>query len=393
MKIHEYQAKEILKKYGVPIPKGRPVLSFNSAEAAAKELITETENEFVVVKAQIHAGGRGKGGGVKVVKGAAAARDAASKILGMNLITHQTGPAGQLVKRLLIEQAVDIARELYLGILVDRGTGRVTVMASSEGGMEIEEVAAKSPEKILREVVDPVTGLCAYQARNLAYGLGLHGHAARNASELLMQLYKAFIDIDASLVEVNPLVVLTDGRVLALDCKMTFDDNALYRQKEYEALRDIDEEDPAESEAKRYDLSFIKLDGSIGCMVNGAGLAMGTMDIIKHFGGEPANFLDVGGSATAEKVTAAFKIITADPTVKGIFVNIFGGIMKCDTIATGVIGAVKEVGLTVPLVVRLEGTNVELGRKMLAESGLAVTTANDMADGAQKIVALAKGVK
>jgi succinyl-CoA synthetase beta subunit len=390
MKIHEYQAKEILKKYGVPIPKGRPVLSFNSAEAAAKELITETENEFVVVKAQIHAGGRGKGGGVKVVKGAAAARDAASKILGMNLITHQTGPAGQLVKRLLIEQAVDIARELYLGILVDRGTGRVTVMASSEGGMEIEEVAAKSPEKILREVVDPVTGLCAYQARNLAYGLGLHGQAARNASELLMQLYKAFIDIDASLVEVNPLVVLTDGRVLALDCKMTFDDNALYRQKEYEALRDIDEEDPAESEAKRYDLSFIKLDGSIGCMVNGAGLAMGTMDIIKHFGGEPANFLDVGGSATAEKVTAAFKIITADPTVKGIFVNIFGGIMKCDTIATGVIGAVKEVGLKVPLVVRLEGTNVELGRKMLAESGLAVTTANDMADGAQKIVALAQ---
>jgi succinyl-CoA synthetase beta subunit len=309
----------------------------------------------------------------------------------MNLITHQTGPQGQLVKRLLIEQAVDIARELYLGIVVDRGVGRITVMASSEGGMEIEEVAAKSPEKILREVVDPVSGLCPYQARNLAYGLGLHGHAAKNAAELLGQLYKAFVEIDASLLEINPLVVLTDGRVLALDAKLTFDDNALYRQKEYEALRDIDEEDPAESEAKRYDLSFIKLEGSIGCMVNGAGLAMGTMDIIKHFGGEPANFLDVGGSATAEKVTAAFKIITADPNVKGIFVNIFGGIMKCDTIATGVIGAVKEVGLKVPLVVRLEGTNVELGRKMLAESGLAVTTANDMADGAQKIVALAKG--
>jgi len=391
MKIHEYQAKEILKKFGVPVPKGKPVLSFNSAEAAAKELIAETENEFVVVKAQIHAGGRGKGGGVKVVKGAAAARDAAKKILGMNLITHQTGPQGQLVKRLLIEQAVDIARELYLGIVVDRGAGRITVMASSEGGMEIEEVAAKSPEKILREVVDPVTGLAAYQARNLAYGLGLHGHAAKNAAELLGQLYKAFVEIDASLLEINPLVVLTDGRVLALDAKLTFDDNALYRQKEYEALRDLDEEDPAESEAKRYDLSFIKLDGSIGCMVNGAGLAMGTMDIIKHFGGEPANFLDVGGSATAEKVTAAFKIITADPNVKGIFVNIFGGIMKCDTIATGVIGAIKEVGLKVPLVVRLEGTNVELGRKMLAESGLAVTTANDMADGAQKIVALAKG--
>jgi succinyl-CoA synthetase beta subunit len=393
MKIHEYQAKEILKKYGVPVPKGKPVLSFNEVEAAAKALIAETENEFVVVKAQIHAGGRGKGGGVKVVKGAAAARDAARKILGMNLITHQTGPQGQLVKRLLIEQAVDIARELYLGIVVDRGVGRITVMASSEGGMEIEEVAAKSPEKILREVVDPVVGLAGYQARNLAYGLGLHGHAAKNAGELLAQLYRAFVDIDASLLEVNPLVVLTDGRVLALDAKLTFDDNALYRQKEYEALRDLDEEDPAESEAKRYDLSFIKLDGSIGCMVNGAGLAMGTMDIIKHFGGEPANFLDVGGSATAEKVTAAFKIITADPNVKGIFVNIFGGIMKCDTIATGVIGAVKEVGLKVPLVVRLEGTNVDLGRKMLAESGLAVTTANDMADGAQKIVALAKGGK
>jgi succinyl-CoA synthetase beta subunit len=308
----------------------------------------------------------------------------------MNLITHQTGPAGQLVKRLLIEQAVDIARELYLGILVDRGTGRVTVMASSEGGMEIEEVAAKTPEKILREVVDPVTGLAPYQARNLAYGLGLHGPAAKNACTLLDQLYRAFMEIDASLVEINPLVVLTDGRVLALDCKMTFDDNALYRQKEYEALRDIDEEDPSESEAKRYDLSFIKLDGNIGCMVNGAGLAMGTMDIIKHFGGEPANFLDVGGSATAEKVTAAFKIITADTNVRGIFVNIFGGIMKCDTIAAGVIAAVKQVGLKVPLVVRLEGTNVDLGRKMLAESGLAVTTANDMADGAQKIVALAR---
>jgi succinyl-CoA synthetase beta subunit len=391
MKIHEYQAKEILKKYGVPVPKGRPVLSFEEAEAAAKALIAETENEFVVVKAQIHAGGRGKGGGVKVVKGAAAALEASRKILGMNLVTHQTGPGGKLVKRLLIEQAVDIARELYVGLVVDRGAGRVTVMASSEGGMEIEEVAAKTPEKILREVVDPVVGLAGYQSRNLAYGLGLHGAAAKNAGEFLSLLYKAFTSLDASLVEINPLVVLTDGRVLALDCKMTFDDNALFRQKDLEPLRDLDEEDPAESEAKRYDLSFIKLDGNIGCMVNGAGLAMGTMDIIKHFGGQPANFLDVGGSATAEKVTAAFKIITADPNVKGIFVNIFGGIMKCDTIAAGVIAAVKEVGLKVPLVVRLEGTNVELGKKMLAESGLAVTTANDMADGAQKIVALAAG--
>jgi succinyl-CoA synthetase beta subunit len=266
----------------------------------------------------------------------------------------------------------------------------VVVMASSEGGMEIEEVAAKSPEKILREVIDPVIGLGAYQSRNIAYGLGLHGAAAKNAAEFLVRLYKAFIELDASMVEINPLVVLTDGRVMALDCKMTFDDNAFFRQKDLELLRDLDEEDPAESEAKRYDLSFIKLDGNIGCMVNGAGLAMGTMDIIKHFGGQPANFLDVGGSATAEKVTAAFKIITSDPNVKGIFVNIFGGIMKCDTIAHGVIAAVKQVGLKVPLVVRLEGTNVELGKQLLAESGLAVTTANDMADGAQKIVALAE---
>jgi succinyl-CoA synthetase beta subunit len=389
MKIHEYQAKEILRKYGLPLPKGRPAFSVDEAEAAAKALIAETDNEFVVVKAQIHAGGRGKGGGVKVVKGANAARETAQKILGMNLVTHQTGPGGRIVKRLLIEQGIDIARELYLGLVVDRGHGRVVVMASSEGGMDIEEVAAKSPEKILREVADPVTGLAPYQARNLAYGLGLHGTAARQAGEFIERLYGAFIDIDASLVEINPMVVLSDGRVLALDCKMTFDDNAMYRHKDLEPLRDLDEEDPAETEAKRYDLSFIKLDGSIGCMVNGAGLAMATMDIIKSFGGQPANFLDVGGSATAEKVTAAFKIITSDPAVRGIFVNIFGGIMKCDTIADGVIAAVKQVGLKVPLVVRLEGTNVELGKKKLAESGLAVTTANDMADGAQKIVALA----
>jgi succinyl-CoA synthetase beta subunit len=391
MKIHEYQAKEILRKYGVPVPKGRPAFSLDEAAAAAKALIAETESEFVVVKAQIHAGGRGKGGGVKVVQGAAAARETAQKILGMNLITHQTGPGGQLVKRLLIEQAVDIARELYVGMVVDRGAGRVTVMVSSEGGMDIEEVAANHPEKILREVIDPVMGLASYQARNLAYDLGLHGPAAKNAAEFMALLYRAFTELDASLVEINPLVILTDGRVLALDCKMTFDDNALYRQKELEGFRDVDEEEPAETEAKRYDLSFIKLEGSIGCMVNGAGLAMATMDIIKHFGGQPANFLDVGGSATAEKVTAAFKIITADASVKGIFVNIFGGIMKCDTIADGLIAAVKQVGLKVPLVVRLEGTNVDLGRKKLADSGLAVTTANDMADGAQKIVTLARG--
>jgi succinyl-CoA synthetase beta subunit len=391
VKIHEYQAKEILKKFGVPIPKGQHAFSLDEAEAAAKALIAETENEFVVIKAQIHAGGRGKGGGVKVVKGAVAARETAQKILGMNLITHQTGPGGKIVKRLLIEQAVDIARELYLGMVVDRGVGRVVVMASSEGGMEIEEVAASHPEKILKEAVDPVSGMAAFQARNLAYGLGLHGAAAKHAAELILQVYAAFVATDASLMEINPLVVLKDGRVLALDAKLTFDDNALYRQKELEPLRDLDEEDPAETEAKRYDLSFIKLDGTIGCMVNGAGLAMATMDTIKHFGGQPANFLDVGGSATEERVTAAFKIITADPKVRGIFVNIFGGIMKCDTIAAGVIAAVKQVGLKVPLVVRLEGTNVDLGKKMLAESGLAVTTANDMADGAKKVVALAAG--
>ncbi|MDB6036141.1 MAG: succinyl-CoA synthetase, beta subunit [Verrucomicrobiales bacterium] len=390
MKIHEYQAKELLKKYGVPVPKGTPAMNVAEAEAAAKALIAETGSEVVVVKAQIHAGGRGKGGGVKVVKGQAAAKETASKILGMQLITHQTGPAGQKVKRLLVEQGVDIARELYFGAVVDRGAGRVVMMASQEGGMEIEEVAAKSPEKILKQIVDPTVGLAAYQARNLAYGLGLKGDVAKNAVSLFLLVYKAFVELDASLLEVNPLVVTKDGRVLALDAKMTFDDNALYRHKDLEALRDLDEEDPAEVEAKKFDLSFITLDGNVGCMVNGAGLAMATMDTIKHFGGQPANFLDVGGGATAEKVTAAFKIITSDPKVKGIFVNIFGGIMKCDTIAEGVITAVKQVGLKVPLVVRLEGTNVELGKKMLSESGLPITTAGDMADGAQKIVGLTK---
>jgi succinyl-CoA synthetase beta subunit len=393
VKIHEYQGKALLAKYGVPVPKGTPAFTVDEAEAAAKAIIAETGSEVVVVKAQIHAGGRGKGGGVKVVKGAAAAKEAAQKILGMQLVTHQTGPAGQKVKRLLVEQGADIARELYLGVVVDRAAGRVVVMASSEGGMEIEEVAAKTPEKILKQFVDPVVGLAGYQARNLAYGLGLTGDAAKNAAALLVLTYKAFVELDASLLEVNPLVVLKDNRVIALDAKVTFDDNALYRHKDLEALRDLDEEDPAEIEAKKFDLSFITLDGNVGCMVNGAGLAMATMDTIKHFGGQPANFLDVGGGATAEKVTAAFKIITHDPKVKGIFVNIFGGIMKCDTIAEGVISAVKQVGLKVPLVVRLEGTNVELGKKMLADSGLPITTAGDMADGAQKIVALVKGAK
>ena len=393
MKIHEYQAKELLHRFNVPIPKGIACFSVDEAEAAAKQIIADTGSEVVVVKAQIHAGGRGKGGGVKVVKGAAAARETAQKILGMNLVTHQTGPGGKIVKRLLVEQGVDIARELYFGIVVDRGAGRVVVMASSEGGVEIEEVAAKHPEKILKEFVDPAIGLAPFQARNLAYGLGLSGPSAKAGAELFLALYRVFTETDGSLLEVNPLVVLKSGQVLPLDCKMTFDDNALYRHKELEGYRDLDEEEPSETESKRYDLSFIKLDGSIGCMVNGAGLAMATMDTIKYFGGEPANFLDVGGSATEEKVTAAFKIITADPSVKGIFVNIFGGIMKCDTIAAGVIGAVKQVGLKVPLVVRLEGTNVDLGKKMLAASGLAVTPADDMADGAKKIVALAAGGK
>jgi succinyl-CoA synthetase beta subunit len=389
MKIHEYQAKEVLRQHGVPVPKGIACFSVDEAEAAAKQIIAETGGEVVVVKAQIHAGGRGKGGGVKVVKGAAAAREVAQKILGMTLVTHQTGPAGKLVKRLYVEQGMDIARELYAAVVVDRGTGRVIVMVSSEGGMEIEEVAAQHPEQILREVVDPAIGLGAYQARNLAFGLGLGGASARAAAEVFLSLYRVFVETDGSMLEVNPLVVLKDGRVFPLDCKMTFDDNAMYRHKDLESYRDLDEEEPSEIEAKRYDLSFIKLEGSIGCMVNGAGLAMATMDTIKYFGGEPANFLDVGGSATTEKVTAAFKIITADPSVRGIFVNIFGGIMKCDTIAAGVMAAVKQVGLKVPLVVRLEGTNVELGKKMLQESGLALTSADDMADGARKIVALA----
>jgi succinyl-CoA synthetase beta subunit len=394
MKIHEYQAKEILRKYGVPVPKGTPAFSPGEADRAAKALITETGNETLVVKAQIHAGGRGKGGGVKVVKGAVAAFDTAQKMLGMTLVTPQTGPGGRVVKRLLIEQGVSIARELYVGMLVDRGSGQVVVMASAEGGMDIEEVAATHPEKIFKELVDPVLGLAPYQARNLAYALGLKGDAAKNAAAFLLKLYRAFVDVDGSLAEINPLVLTTDGQVIALDCKMSFDDNALYRHREIEAYRDLEEEAPAEIEAKKYDLSYVKLDGTIGCMVNGAGLAMATMDIIQHFGGSPANFLDVGGGATTEKVTAAFKIITSDPAVRGIFVNIFGGIMKCDTIAEGVIAAVKQVGLRVPLVVRLEGTNVELGRKMLGESGLALTPALDMADGARKIVAaLAAGGK
>jgi succinyl-CoA synthetase beta subunit len=393
MKIHEYQAKALLSKFGIPIPMGIAVLDVDGVSAAADKIIQTSQNETVVVKAQIHAGGRGKGGGVKVVKGVAGAQEAGRKMFGKPLITHQTGPGGRIVKRLLVEQGVAIARELYASLLVDRARGRVVVMVSAAGGMDIEEVAAKSPESILMEHVDPTLGLAAFQARNLAYALGLKDQVAKRATAFLLKLYDAFMALDASLVEINPLVVTADQRVLALDCKMTFDDNALDRHKEVAEMRDLDEEDPTESEARKFDLNFIKLDGSIGCMVNGAGLAMATMDIIKYFGASPANFLDVGGGATKEKVTAAFKILTSDPGVKGIFVNIFGGIMKCDVIAGGVIAAVAEIGLRVPLVVRLAGTNVESGTKMLAESGLPITTATDMADGARKMVELVAGRK
>ena len=391
MKIHEYQAKQLLAGHGLLVPLGIPVLHADGLDQAVDQIVQETGSMTLVVKAQIHAGGRGKGGGVKVVKGVEAARQAASQILGMRLVTHQTGPEGRVVKRLLIEEGVSIARELYVGVLVDRGCGRVVVMASAAGGMEIEEVAARTPEAIVKEHVDPALGLAPFQARKLSYALGLTGTAARNATSFLQKLYQAFVALDASLIEVNPLVVTSDERVLALDCKMTFDDSALYRHPEVAALRDLDEENPSETEARSHDLNFIKLDGNIGCMVNGAGLAMATMDIIKHFGASPANFLDVGGGATQEKVTAAFKILTADKDVRGIFVNIFGGIMRCDVIASGVVGAVAEVGLRVPLVVRLAGTNVEQGSKILAESGLPITIASDMADGARKVVGLVKG--
>jgi succinyl-CoA synthetase beta subunit len=391
MKIHEYQAKSLLSKFGLPVPMGVAVLEKDGAEAAAEKVMRMTQNETVVVKAQIHAGGRGKGGGVKVVTGLAAVHEAAGKIFGHKLVTHQTGLEGRIVKRLLIEQGVSIARELYASVLVDRAKSRVVVMASAAGGMEIEDVAAKTPEAILMERVDPAVGLSPYQARNLVYALGLKGEVAKNAVPFLLKLYDAFMALDASLVEINPLVVTTDNRVMALDCKMTFDDNAIDKHKEVAEMRDLDEEEPTETEARAFDLNFIKLDGSIGCMVNGAGLAMATMDIIKYFGGSPANFLDVGGGATKEKVTAAFKILTADSAVKGIFVNIFGGIMKCDVIAGGVIAAVGEIGLRVPLVVRLAGTNVDIGTKMLAESGLPITTASDMADGARKVVELTSG--
>ncbi|HEY8379391.1 MAG TPA: ADP-forming succinate--CoA ligase subunit beta [Nannocystis sp.] len=398
MKIHEYQGKELLRGLGVPVPHGRVAFTADEVKAAAADLIDRTGNEVVVVKAQIHAGGRGKGrfvehpdlGGVKVVRGVDAAVAAAEKMLGSTLVTVQTGPEGKKVQRLLVEQGMVIARELYLAITLDRATGRNTVMASTEGGMDIEEVAARTPEKILKEAIDPAIGLAPFQARKLAYGLGLADPVAPRFVKFLLALAGAYDRLDCSLLEVNPLVVTGDDQVLALDAKVNFDDNAVFRHRDFEELRDPSEEDPSELEAKKWDLSYVKLDGNIGCMVNGAGLAMATMDIIQYVGARPANFLDVGGGATAERVAAAFKIITRDPNVKGILVNIFGGIMKCDTIATGVIAAVKEVGLQVPLVVRLEGTNVELGKKLLDESGLAITTATSLRDAATKIVELVK---
>jgi succinyl-CoA synthetase beta subunit len=386
MNIHEYQGKEILRKYGVSVPDGKVAYTVEEAVAAAEELGTEIN----VVKAQIHAGGRGKAGGVKVAKNLDEVRTYAEEILGKTLVTHQTGPEGKEVKRLLIEQGCDIKKEYYVGLVMDRATSRVVMMASEEGGTEIEEVAEKTPEKIFKEVIDPVVGLAPYQARRLAFNINIPKELVNKAVKFMMGLYTVFVEKDCSIAEINPLVVTGDGNVMALDAKLNFDPNALFRHKDILEYRDIDEEDAKEIEASKYDLSYISLDGNIGCMVNGAGLAMATMDIIKYYGGDPANFLDVGGGATAEKVTEAFKIILSDQNVKGIFVNIFGGIMKCDIIAEGVIEATKQVGLELPLVVRLEGTNVDLGKKLLNESGLNITAAESMADGAEKIVSLVK---
>ena len=386
MNIHEYQAKDLLAKYGVSVPEGGIAFTPEEAESVARDL----GGPVWVVKAQVHAGGRGKGGGIKVVRALDEAVDAARALLGMTLITPQTGERGRLVRRVYIEQGCDIARELYLGLLVDRGSDRLVMMASTEGGMEIEEVAARTPEKILKVTIDPATGMMPFHARELAFGLGLKGKEVGAATALMIGAYMAFLDTDASLIEINPLVVTKDGAVVALDAKINFDDNALFRHQDIAALRDADEEDPAEREAAEHDLNYIKLDGSIGCLVNGAGLAMATMDIIKVHGCEPANFLDVGGDAPKERVREAFKIILSDPKVEAILVNIFGGIMRCDVIAEGIIAAAKEVHLEVPLVVRLEGTNVDLGKKLLAESGLAIVSADNLGDAARSVAAAVK---
>ena len=396
MNIHEYQAKNLLRNFGVAVPRGQAAHSVTEAATAAHEL----GGSMWVVKSQIHAGGRGAGrfknnpdgkGGVRVASSVEEVKTNANEMLSQILVTKQTGPAGKEVKRIYIEEGCDIDRELYLSMLLDRETSRITVMASSEGGMDIEEVAENTPEKIIRVTIDPATGISGFHARNIAFGLGLEGKQIGSCVRLILALYKAFTDLDASLIEINPLVVTGGGEVIALDAKMNFDDNALFRHKDVEELRDETEEDPAELEASKHELNYIKLDGSIGCMVNGAGLAMATMDIIKLYGAEPANFLDVGGGATKERVTTAFNIILSDPNVKGILVNIFGGIMRCDVIAEGVVAAAKEVELSVPLVVRLEGTNVELGKEIIAASSLDIIAGDDLGDAAQKVVSAVKG--
>ena len=385
MKIHEYQAKAILAKYGVPVPRGEVVFTAEEAEAAAKQL-----GGGVVVKAQIHAGGRGKGGGVKLAKDSTEAAEVAKKILGMTLITHQTGPEGRLVQRVLVEEMLPIAKELYVGIVLDRAIGKTVFMASSEGGMDIEEVAAHTPEKILKETIEPGFGLAAWQARKLAFGIGVPAASVNAAAACMMALAKANEAMDGSLAEINPLILTADGKVVALDAKFSIDDNAMFRHKDLIDLRDLNEEDPLEVEASRFGLNYIKLDGNVACMVNGAGLAMATMDIIKYAGGSPANFLDVGGGASAEQVKNAFRILLSDKSVKAVLINIFGGILRCDTLATGVVNAARELNIQVPIVIRMEGTNVELGRRILAESGFNFTVADGMKDAAEKVVRLAQ---
>lgn len=382
MNIHEYQAKQILTRFGVPVPKGRPASTPDEVASAFKAL----GQPNAMVKVQIHAGGRGKAGGVKLLSSADEARDFAARLLGKPLVTHQTGPEGRVVRHMYVEEASQIARELYLGMLVDRKAGSVAVIASTEGGMDIEEVAVRTPDKILTEFINPLLGVAGFQARKIAFALGLKDKQVGQFAGLLASIYKAFVETDASLIEINPLVVTTDGRVICLDAKMSFDDNGLFRHADIRELRDPNEEDPAETEAAKYDLSYVHLDGNIGCMVNGAGLAMATMDIVKIYGAEPANFLDVGGGASTEKVAAAFRILLSDSRVKGVLINIFGGIMRCDVLAQGVVEAAKQVKLNVPLVVRMEGTNVTEGKKILADSGIKVITATDMADAAQRIV-------
>jgi len=385
MKIHEYQGKALLREYGVPVPRGIVARTPEAAEAAAKELGTDV----VVVKAQIHAGGRGKGGGVKLAKSPAEAKELASQMLGMSLVTHQTGPEGREVKTLLIEEGLPIDREFYLAVTLDRVTGRNVFMASSAGGMDIEKVAEETPELILKESIDPSVGLGPFQARKLAFGLGIPSDLINQAAKFMLSLYDAYEKMDASLVEINPFLLTKDDRLIALDAKVNFDDNALFRHKEYAELRDLNEEEPLEIEASKFDLNYIKLDGNIGCMVNGAGLAMATMDIIKLAGGEPANFLDVGGGASQERVEQAFKILLADENVKAVLINIFGGIVRCDMVANGVVSAAKNLGVSIPIVARLEGTNVEEGRRVLAESGIGIVPATTMNDAAEKVVTAA----